>query len=220
MSQNFYTKLVCSHHKSYMTSQEQKPKPQPLFFTHEPAKTKGKSGQYKRLGGDIEAFCRQISNPLPEPLRNSTTYDSQRPDVLPSLLQQRNQVVDSKHDISNQLILGHANVSNSNTQAKNLLELELDGAFDVGDLLGQIFCVGNGSGEFSSLGQTGAEETGDLLDELLGGDEGVVLAGEFLDKLLVLVKLLQVVNRHGLEAVVFSAIDVVLVSKDTKSPFI
>jgi len=139
---------------------------------------------------------------------------------LPSLLQQRNQVVDSKHDISNQLILSHANISNSNAQAENLLELKLDGALDVGDLLGQIFRVGNGSGELSGFGQTGAEKTGDLLDELLRGDEGIILAGELLDELLVLVELLQVVNRHGLEAVVFGAIDVVLVSEDTKSPFI
>jgi len=113
------------------------------------------------------------------------------------------------------VVLSHADISNGNTQAENLLELELDGALDVVDLLGQIFGVGYRSGELSSLGQTGAEETRDLLDELLGGDEGVILAGELLDELLVLVKLLQVVNRHGLEVVVLRTIDVVLVSKDT-----
>jgi len=74
--------------------------------------------------------------------------------------------------------------------------------------------VGDGRGELSGLGETGAEETGDLTEEGLGGDEGVVLAGEFLDELLVLVELLEVVNGHGLEAVVLGTIDIVLVTKN------
>ena len=52
--------------------------------------------------------------------------------------------------------------------------------------------MGDGGGELSSLGETGSEETGDLLDQGVGGDEGVVLARKLLDQLLVLVKLLQV----------------------------
>ena len=69
-------------------------------------------------------------------------------------------------------------------------------------------------GELASLGETGAKETGDLLDQGVGGHEGVVLAGEFLDELLVLVQLLQVVGGHGVNAIMLGSVDVVLVTKD------
>lgn len=46
--------------------------------------------------------------------------------------------------------------------------------------------MGDGRGELAGLGETGAEETGDLLDEGIGGDESVVLASKLLDELLVL----------------------------------
>jgi hypothetical protein len=41
--------------------------------------------------------------------------------------------------------------------------------------------------ELASLGETGSKETGDLFDEGIGGDEGVVLASKLLNELLVLV---------------------------------
>jgi hypothetical protein len=53
-----------------------------------------------------------------------------------------------------------------------------------------------------------------LLDERIGSDEGLVLASKLLDKLLVLVELLQVVGAHGVDAVVLRTIDVVLVTKN------
>ena len=59
-----------------------------------------------------------------------------------------------------------------------------------------------------TLRKTGPEETRDLLDESLGGKESVVLLGELLDKLLVLVELLQVVNGHVLEVDLLSTVDV------------
>lgn len=51
------------------------------------------------------------------------------------------------------------------------------------------------SGELSGLGETRTQETRDLLDESIGGDESVVLACELLDELLVLVELLQVLTE-------------------------
>ena len=65
-----------------------------------------------------------------------------------------------------------------------------------------------------TLGQTGTQETRNLLDQGVGSDEGIVLAGELLDELLVLVQLLQVVRGHGIDTVVFGTIDIVLVTKD------
>jgi len=51
----------------------------------------------------------------------------QAADVLPALLQQGDEVVDGQHNVGDQLILSHADVSDSNTHAENLLKLELDG---------------------------------------------------------------------------------------------
>ena len=59
-----------------------------------------------------------------------------------------------------------------------------------------------------TLGETGAKETRDLLDERLGRQESVVLLGELLDKLLVLVELLQVVDGHVLEVDLLGTVDV------------
>jgi hypothetical protein len=119
--------------------------------------------------------------------RRHGSLDGEGPNVLPSLLQQRDEVVNGQHDVTDQLILSHANVSDSDTHAQHLLELELDGALDVGHLVVEVFGVGHWGGELAGLGETGAEETGNLLDEGVGGDKGVVLASKLLDELLVLV---------------------------------
>ena len=74
--------------------------------------------------------------------------------------------------------------------------------------------MGDGRGELAGFGETGAEEAGDLLDERVGGDEGVVLAGELLDELLVLIEFFQVVRGHGVDGMVFGAVDVMLVAED------
>lgn len=66
-----------------------------------------------------------------------------------------------------------------------------------------------------TLGQTGTEQTGNLLDQSLGSKEGIVLASKLLDELLVLVQLLQVVDGHGIDAVVLGTVKIVLVTKDT-----
>lgn len=82
--------------------------------------------------------------------RRHRSLDCQAAHVLPSLLQQGDEVVDSQHDVGDQLILSHANVSDGDTHAENLLQLELDGRLDFVDLGGQIFVVGDGGGEFTS----------------------------------------------------------------------
>jgi hypothetical protein len=149
-----------------------------------------------------------------------------RSDVLPVLLEERDQEVDgweegkveredkrarsgsgtmqdqraegqrTKHDVGKDLVLSHVAVSDGNTEAEDLLELELDGRLDLVDLVLQVLGVSDGGGELSGLGKTGSEQSRDLLDEGLGSEEGVVLLGELLDELLVLVELLQVVNGH------------------------
>lgn len=170
------------------------------------------------MGGDIEAFYSDISTAPPttkeKKKKNGDPYDSQAPDILPALLQQGDEVVDSQHDVTDQMVLRHPNIPNSDTETQHFLELELDGALDIGDLLREVLGVGDGGGELSGLGETGTEKTWDLLDQLLGGDEGVVFAREFLDELFVLVEFLQIVDRHRLERVVLGTIDVVLVTEN------
>lgn len=65
-----------------------------------------------------------------------------------------------------------------------------------------------------TLGQTGTQETRNLLDQAVGSDERIVLAGELLDELLVLVQLLQVVGGHGVDTAMLGTIDIVLVTQD------
>ena len=65
-----------------------------------------------------------------------------------------------------------------------------------------------------TLGKTGTQETRDLLDQGVGSNKGVVLACELLDQLLVLVELLQIIGRHGVDTTVLSTIDIVLITEN------
>jgi len=146
--------------------------------------------------------------------RRHGSLDRQAAHVLPALLQEGHEVVDGQHDVGDQLILGHANIADSDTHAQDLLQLELDGRLDFVDLGAQIFVVGDRSGEFTSLGETGAQETRNLLDQSIRCDEGIVLAGKLLDQLLVLVEFLQVIGRHGINTTVLGTINIMLVTEN------
>jgi len=156
----------------------------------------------------------EICNLIQSLGRAHASLDGQAANVLPSLLQEGNQVVDGQHDVGDELVLGHANVANSDTHAQDLLQLELDGRFDLSDLGVEVLGVGDRGRELAGLGKTRTQETRDLLDQAVGGDEGIVLAGEFLDQLLVLVELLQVVGGHGVDAVVLGSVNVMLVTEN------
>lgn len=158
---------------------------------------------------------RRPASYLVHPLgRAHAGLDGQAPHILPALLQQTDQVIDGQHDITDQLILGHADIADGDAQTQDLLQLELDGAPDLGHLDVEILGVGDRGGKLAGLGEAGPEEAGDLAHQGVGGDEGVVLARQLLDQLLVLVELLQVVGRHGVDAVVLGPVDVVLVAED------
>lgn len=116
------------------------------------------------------------------------------------LLEEGNQEVDGHHDVGEELILGHLDVADSDTQAEDLLELELDGGTDLVGLLANVIGVGDGGGELTGLVETRSQKTGDLLDQGFGGKESIVLLGELLDLLLVLVELLEVINGLELHA--------------------
>lgn len=56
----------------------------------------------------------------------------------------------TQHDVAQNLVLSHLDVADGDTQAKNFLQLELDGRADLGDLAAQVLSVRNGGGELSS----------------------------------------------------------------------
>jgi len=128
--------------------------------------------------------------------RSHSTLDVDNTNVLPLLLQQRNEEIGSQLYVNNVLLLGKSYVSNSNVQAHNLFHLELDGGLDLIDLLLHIIRWGKKSGELSCLSKTGSQKTRNLLDHVVGSKEEIVFLGKLLYELLVLVELLQVLNTH------------------------
>jgi hypothetical protein len=139
----------------------------------------------------------------------------QRLDVLPVLLQQGDEEVDGQHDVGNQLIFSHFEVTDGNTQTENLLKLELDGGTDFVGLIGQGVAVRDGGRELTNLVETRTQKTRNLLDQSLGGKESIVLLGELLDELLVLVELLKIVNRLEFHTGTLSLVTVESITKDT-----
>merc|ERR1719436_698886 len=86
--------------------------------------------------------------------------DSQRFDILPIFLGERDQEVDSQVHVLDQLIFSHTNITDGNVEAKDLLHLELDGGLDIIDLGKHIVLVGQHSWEFTSLVQTWPKRRG------------------------------------------------------------
>ena len=118
-------------------------------------------------------------------------------------------MVRTQHDISKDLVVRHLNVADINTQAKNLLQLKLDSRPYLVELVVEVLNVRDGSGELASyiihvspklgfcerernsmhtLGETGTEQTRDLLEEGFRGQERVVLLRELLDEFLIFVQ--------------------------------
>ena len=125
--------------------------------------------------------------------------------VLPTLLEQGDEVVGGQDGVLTDLILGHVDVADGATEAEDLLELEADGGLDVGDLLDEVVGGGDGGGELVGTVHTGSDDTGNGLDDGLGGEEGVEVGTELLDLLLVLVELLEVIDVAGVQVLLFSA---------------
>ena len=80
--------------------------------------------------------------------------------------------------------------------------------------------MGDWGWELSGFGKTRTQQTRNLLDERVGGDEGVILASQLLDQLLVLVELLQVIGGHGVDTTVLGSVDIVLVTENAGYPLV
>jgi len=95
--------------------------------------------------------------------------------VLPVLLEERNQEVEGHDSVLADLIFGHLSVANAGTKAKNLLQLELDGRLELGNLGWEVVSLCNGRWELTRTIHVGADETRDGLDDGLRGQEGIIL---------------------------------------------
>lgn len=135
-------------------------------------------------------------------------------DVLPVLLEEGDEEVDAQHGVGNDFVVGHFDVADGDTQAEDLLELEFDGGLGFFDLGSQVVGVGDGGGELTGLVQTRTQETGDLLDDDVGGEEEIVAGSQFLDFLLALVQLFQVVSGTEVDTELFGLIAVDFVTQD------
>jgi hypothetical protein len=138
-------------------------------------------------------------------------------DILPILLEQRNQKVNRHVDVGEKLLVGHLDVANSHTKAERLLQLELDSRLDLVNLIIQLLSVLHESRKLTGLVKTGSQETGNHLDESLRGQESVVLLCQLLDELLVLVKLLEVLNVHEGDINLLSLLAMLGISKNAHS---
>ena len=123
--------------------------------------------------------------------------DGQGFDVLPVLLEERDQKVDWQVQVLDELIIGHWNITDSNVEAKNLFHLELDGGLDIIDLTNHIVLMSQHSWEFTSLVQTWTQKTWDLFDQGFRSKESIVLLGKLLDQFLEITGLSQVKKRLG-----------------------
>ena len=59
------------------------------------------------------------------------------------------EIARTKHHIGQNLIIGHTNMANGDTQAQDLLELELDGRTDISNFVGKILSMRDRGGEFA-----------------------------------------------------------------------
>ena len=95
-------------------------------------------------------------------------------------------------------------------------------------------CKKDSDDEILTPGKTGSQDTGNLLDQGVGSNESIVLAGKLLDELLVLVELLQVlfklsdmfrcsvcrvthISAHGIDTMVLGTVNVVLVTENANA---
>merc|ERR1712062_101841 len=91
--------------------------------------------------------------------------DIQGPNILPVLLQQGDQEVDTQHNIADQLIRCHFNMANGNSQAQHLFHLEFYSGLDLINLSCHSITVGQKSWKLANLVQSRAKNPGNLLDQ-------------------------------------------------------
>jgi len=118
---------------------------------------------------------------------------------VPILLQEGGKEVECHDNVLSELLIGHLLVTGGNIEAGDLLELPLDGTSHIIDLLLEWLVVSTWLREHTNSVKNWTKDDWDLLDKSIGGEEEGVLLGPLLDKLLVLVELLQLVHVDNID---------------------
>jgi len=142
------------------------------------------------------------------------SLDVERLDVLPALLQKRDEEVDATLDVGLDLLLSEGNVGNSNTKAKGLLHLELDLRLKLKNLSGKVISVLDDSRELTGTVEGRTVHLGDLTKNSLRSKEAVVLLAKLLQGLLVTADGLKTVNTHARKTKFLGLIKMDLITKD------
>lgn len=134
--------------------------------------------------------------------------DVDRLEIVPSLLEEGGEEVDTHEDVLSELLLSHLLVTDGDGHAGNLLKLELNGGTSIINLGSQVFSVGDDLREHTNTVEDGSEDGGDLLDEGVASKKEGVLLGPLLDELLVLVEGLKELEVNNVDADVLSLDDI------------
>ena len=135
-------------------------------------------------------------------------------DVLPLLLQERDEEVDGENNVTLQLVSVEVDMTDRDGEAEDLLHLELDGVENVVDLLSRVFVVVDDRRELTSSVKTGTHDSRKLLDEGIRSQESVVLLSELTDELLVLVEVGDFINVHARNTFLLTDLLVLIVDED------
>lgn len=133
--------------------------------------------------------------------------------VVPALLEEGDQEVDSHHDVDSELIIGHLSAADGGVQAGDLLELPFDGGTEVLDLDSEWLLMGDDLWEHLDSVQDWTADDWDLLEDGVGSEQHGVLLGPVLDELLVLVVLLEgvKVDEVNVDVVLLDLVGVLLI---------
>jgi hypothetical protein len=135
-------------------------------------------------------------------------------DVLPALLEKRDEEVDATLDVGLDLLLSKRNIGNGNTKAEGLLHLELDLGLELKNLSGKVISVLDDGRELTGTVEGRTVQLGDLTKNSLRSKEAVVLLAELLKRLLVTTDGLQAINTHAGKTELLGLIKVDLITKD------
>lgn len=120
-------------------------------------------------------------------------------DVVPSLLKEGSQEVETHKDVLSEFLFVHGLVTDGDVHAGGLLKLELNAGSGIINLGLEVVGVGDDLWEHTDSVENGSEHGWDLLDEGVSGEEDGVLLGPCLDEFLVLVEGLEEIEIDGID---------------------
>ena len=114
--------------------------------------------------------------------------------VLPSLLCQGDQEVNTHSDVLSELFFSLFHISDSSSQARGFLGLEFNGVLDFSDFVDELFSFSHGDGELSELDEDITQKLGGLLSNGVRCQENIIFLCPFFNFGLILVESLKSIN--------------------------